>query len=444
VTFTFDQTGNRELPNIVGQVLVLPQHWWEGTGPDGKPRDIGRSTLEKPMGSGPYTIDSFSPGRTITFKRNPDYWGADLPVNIGANNFDEIRYEYFRDTTVEFEAFKGDQFDWWDENVARRWATGYDFAAVKDGRVIKEMFENNYRDAGVLVGFVPNLRRPQFQDERVRRALNYAFDFEELNRTLFFGQYERINSYFYGTELASSGLPQGKELEILNSVKDKVPPEVFTTPYENPVGGDPAKDRANLREALKLLGEAGYTLDGSRLVDKTGKQLSFEILLNGPTIEPIATAYAASLRKIGIAASVRSVDSPQYINRLRTRDFDMTYAGWTQSLSPGNEQRFFWGSEAASQQDTQNYAGISDPGVDALIDQIIFAKDRDTLVAATHALDRVLLAHDYTVPTYTLRKSRIARWDRFGHPDTLPEYSIGFPTIWWYDEARAAKTGPGR
>jgi microcin C transport system substrate-binding protein len=306
------------------------------------------------------------------------------------------------------------------------------------------MFENNYRDTGVMVAFVPNLRRPQFQDERVRRALNYAFDFEELNRTLFFGQYKRINSYFYGTELASSGLPQGKELEILDSVKDKVPPEVFTAPYENPIGGDAAKDRANLREALKLLGEAGYTLDGTRLVDKTGKQLSFEILLNGPTIEPVGTAFAANLRKIGINANVRSVDSPQYINRLRTRDFDMTYAAWAQSLSPGNEQRFFWGSEAASQQDTQNYAGIADPGVDALINQIIFAKDRETLVAATHALDRVLLAHDYAIPTYTLRASRIARWDRFSHPDKLPEYSTGFPTIWWYDEAKAAKTGPGR
>jgi microcin C transport system substrate-binding protein len=444
VTFYFDQKGNRELPNIMGQLLVLPKHWWEGKDANGKQRDIGASTLEKPMGSGPYVIDSFSPGRTITFKRNPDYWGADLPVRVGTNNFDEVRYEYFRDTTVEFEAFKGDQFDWWNENTARRWATGYDFAAVEDGRVIKEMFENDYRDTGVFVGFVPNLRRPQFQDERVRRALNYAFDFEELNRTLFFGQYKRINSYFYGTELASSGLPQGKELEILDSVKDKVPPEVFTAPYENPVGGDAAKDRANLREALKLLGEAGYTLDGTRLVDKTGKQLSFEILLNGPTIEPVGTAFAANLRKIGINANVRSVDSPQYINRLRTRDFDMTYAVWVQTLSPGNEQRFFWGSEAASQQDTQNYAGIADPGVDALINQIIFAKDRETLVAATHALDRVLLAHDYAIPTYTLRASRIARWDRFSHPDKLPEYSTGFPTIWWYDEAKAAKTGPGR
>jgi len=441
VTFYFDQAGNRELPNIMGQLLVLPRHWWEGKDANGKQRDIGASTLEKPMGSGPYAIDSFSPGRTITFKRNPDYWGAKLPVNVGTNNFDEIRYEYFRDTTVEFEAFKGDQFDWWNENTARRWATGYDFPAVADGRVIKEMFENDYRDTGVMVAFVPNLRRPQFQDERVRLALNYAFDFEELNRTLFFGQYQRINSYFFGTELASSGLPQGKELEILDSIKDKVPPEVFTTPYENPVAGDPAKLRANLREALKLLGEAGYTLNGSQLVDKTGKQLSFEILLNGPTIEPVATAYAANLRKIGIDARVRPVDSPQYINRLRSRDFDMTYAAWAQTLSPGNEQRFFWGSEAAGQDDTQNYAGIADPGVDALIDQVIFAKDRDTLVAATHALDRVLLAHDYVIPSYGLRASRIARWDRFGHPDTLPEYNVGFPTIWWYDEAKAAKTG---
>lgn len=444
VTFTFDQSGNRELPQIVGQVLVMPEHWWEANGPDGKPRDIGSSTLEPPMGSGPYRIKTFSPGRSVVFERVADYWGANEPVNVGQNNFDEIRYEYFRDTTVEFEAFKGDQFDWWSENVARRWATGYDFPAVGDGRVIKELFPEPYRSTGIMVGFVPNLRLKKFSDERVREALNYCFDFEELNRTLFYGQYERINSYFYGTELASSGLPKGKELDILDSVRDKVPADVFTTAYANPVGGDPEKLRANLREALKLLTEAGYRLDGNRLVDGSGQQLSFEILLNGPTIEPIALSFQQNLEKIGIATSIRTVDSSQYINRVRSRDFDMIYTGWVQSTSPGNEQRDYWGSGAASEENSRNYAGIADPGVDALIDKLIYAPDRETLVAATHALDRVLLAHHFVTPTYTLRASRIARWDRFSHPQALPEYAIGFPTIWWWDKDKAEKTGMPR
>ncbi len=437
VTFHFDSTGNRELPKIVGQVLVLPKHWWEGKDADGKQRDIAHSTLEPPMGSGPYKIGSFTPGRTVSYERDPNYWGKDEPVNVGTNNFDTIRYEYFRDNTVEFEAFKGDQFDWWLENVARRWATGYDFPAAEQGKVVKERFENPYRSSGLMVGFIPNLRREKFQDERVREALNYAFDFETLQRDLFYGEYDRIDSYFFRTELASSGLPQGQELDILNSVKDEVPPSVFTTQYSNPVGGDPQKLRANLREALKLLNDAGYTLQGGKLVGKDGQQLSFEILLNGPTIEPVALAFQQNLKLIGIEASVRTVDSPQYINRVRSRDFDMIYNGWVQSLSPGNEQRFFWGSEAANAENSSNYAGISDPGIDALIDKIIFADNRTTLVAATHALDRVLLAHHYVIPTYAPIDARIAHWDRFGRPENLPEYSIGFPDIWWYDPQKA-------
>jgi microcin C transport system substrate-binding protein len=441
VTFTFDQTGNRELPHIIGQLLVMPQHWWEGTGPDGNPRDISSSSLEPPLGSGPYRLKSFVAGRTIAYERVPDWWAGNEPTGIGTNNFDEVRYEFFRDTTVEFEAFKGDQFDWWDENIARRWAREYDFAAVTDGRVVKELFENNYRSSGVMVGFVPNLRLERFQDPRVRRALAYAFDFEELNRTLFFGQYERIDSYFYGIPLRWEGLPQGEELEILESVRDLVPESVFTTEYSNPVGGDPQKLRANLREALGLLGEAGYTLQGDRLVNASGEQLGFEILLNGPTIEPVATHFQNNLRSIGIAVTLRTVDSPQYINRLRSRDYEMIYTGWSQSLSPGNEQRDYWGSEAASKNETRNYAGIADPGVDALIDKVIFADDRDTLEAATKALDRVLMAHYFVMPSYALRKSRIARWDRFDHPEPLPEFSVGFPTIWWWDEEKAARVG---
>ncbi|MGN6102608.1 MAG: extracellular solute-binding protein [Devosia sp.] len=446
VTFTFDQKNNRELPNILGQLTVLPKHWWQGKDANGKPRDISAPSLEPPMGSGPYKVKSFNAGSTIVYARDPDYWGSGEPTRIGENNFDEIRYIYFRDLDVAFEGFKGDQFDWWLENRAKRWATAYGFPAAQQGKVVRELYPQPMAGSGVMVGFVPNLRHAQFQNPLVRKALNYAFDFEQLNKTIFYGQYERINSYFYGTPLASSGLPSGEELDILNSVKDKIPASVFTTPFVNPVGGDPTKLRANLREAVNLLAQAGYKLEGAKMVGPDGKQLGFEILLDGPTIEPVATAFQTNLQTIGINVTVREVDSAQYINRVRSRDFDMIYSGWAESLSPGNEQRDFWGSAAAKDNNTSNYAGIADPGIDALIDKVVFAKDRDTLIAATRALDRVLLAGSYVVPSYALRKERIAHWDRFSHAEHIPDYpddNVGFPIIWWYDEAKAARTGGG-
>jgi len=441
VTFTFNQTGNRELPLILGQLQVLPQHWWEGKDAAGKQRNIAESTLEPPLGSGPYELASFDAGRTIVYKRDPDYWGIDHPTQVGQNNFDEYRIEYFLDLTVQFEAFKGDQFDYWSENQARRWATAYDFPAVADGRVIKEEFPQDYAGSGIMVGFIPNLRREKFQDPLVREALNYAFDFEELSNTLFFGQYQRIDSYFFGLPFKSTGLPEGEELEVLNSVKDLVPASVFTDTYTNPISGDPTKLRANLRTALGLFQQAGYSLDGNKLVDADGTQLAFEILLNGPTIEPVAANLVTNLAQIGVAVTLRTVDSPQYINRARSFDFDVIYSGWAQSWSPGNEQRFFFGSSTAKEQGSQNYAGIADPGIDALIEKLIGADDRATQEAVVKALDRTLLAHHYIVPSYSLRNSRTARWDRFGRPENLPEFSSGFPTIWWYDEAKAAKTG---
>jgi len=443
VTFTFDQTGNRELPHIVGQLIVLPKHWWEGTDANGKQRSIANATLEPPLGSGPYRVDRVVAGKTISYKRVEDYWAKDLPVAIGQDNFDEIRYEIFLDETVEFEAFKADTFDWRDENSAKRWTTQYDFPAARKGFVVKEELDNAYRDNGVMVGFIPNLRRDFFKDWRVRRALNFAFDFETLKRTLFYGQYERINSFFYGMDLAASGLPEGQELDILNSVKEQVPPEVFTTAYVNPVGGDPQKDRENLRQALTLLQEAGYKLDGQKLVDASGNQLSFELILNGPTIEPVALAYQGNLRKIGIDMRVRSIDTPQYIERVRSHDFDMIYTGWAQSLSPGNEQRDYWGSAAADSESARNYAGIKDPAADTIIDRIVLAKDRAELEAATRALDRVLMANQYVIPSYALRHSRIARWDRFSRPAELPQYSVGFPTVWWWNEERAEQIRQG-
>jgi microcin C transport system substrate-binding protein len=459
VTFTFDAPGNRELPQIVGQLAILPKHWWEGEDAQGRKRDVTATTLEPPLGSGPYRIADFSPGRSITYERVKDHWARDLNVNIGRNNFDALQYEYFRDSTVALEAFKADRVDWRTENSAKNWATAYDFPALADKRVIREEFP--IRSQGIMQAFAFNTRRDKFKDARVRRAFNMAFDFEEMNKQMFFGQYRRIDSYFSGTELAWNAppngngegvpgtgnapgpLPQGLELQILEAVRDKVPPEVFTTPYTNPVGGNPQAVRANLRVGVRLLKEAGYEVRERRLVNgKSGEPMSVEFLVDEPNIERFILFYKPSLERLGIEVHVRSVDDAQYTNRLRQWDFDIVVASWPQSLSPGNEQRGFWGSQAADIPGSQNIVGIKNPGVDALIDRIIFAKNRDELVAATKALDRVLLWNHYVVPQWTYGKVRTARWDRFGRPELLPKYGAsGFPDLWWWDEARAAKVG---
>ncbi len=441
VTFTFDGPGNRELPQIVGQLTVLPKHWWEGTDRSGKKRDIAATTLELPLGCGAYRIKEFVAGRTIAYERVPDYWGKDLNVNIGRDNFNELRYEYFRDPTVALEAFKADAIDWRTENSAKNWATAYDFPAVKDKRVVLEEFPNN--SSGVMQGFAFNIRRAKFQDWRVRRAFNYAFDFEEMNRQIFYGQYKRIASYFEGLELAARGLPEGAELAILETVRDKVPADLFTKPYTNPVGGSPENTRANLREGVRLLREAGYEIRNQRLVNtKTGEPFSVEFLLSSPDSVRFVEPYKPSLERLGIAVSMRIADDAQYENRLRQWDYDIVTAVWGQSLSPGNEQRGFWSSKAADQPGSRNLVGIKNPAVDALIERLIFATSRADLVAATKALDRVLLWNDYVVPQWTYGKIRSARWDRYGRPDPLPKYGFSaFPTVWWWDAAKASKAG---
>ena len=336
------------------------------------------------------------------------------------------------------EAFKGDQYDWRTENSAKNWATGYDFPAVQQGRVILETFPD--KASGIMQGFVPNLRLEKFADPRVRLALNYAWDFESLADTIFFGQYKRIPSYFAGTELASSGLPQGRELEILESVRDQVPPEVFTTPYTNPVNDTPEAKRNNLREALRLLKEAGYELRGRQLVNaQTGAPFTIELLTSDPSQERYLLPYQQDLAKIGITMTLRSVDTPQFIERVRNRDFEMIISLWGQSLSPGNEQRGYWGSQAADQPNSRNYPGIRNPAVDALIEKVIYATDRDELIAATKALDRVLLWNHYVIPQFYSDVYRTARWDRFGHPENIPIYTPGFPDIWWYDAEKAKR-----
>ncbi|HTQ82282.1 MAG TPA: extracellular solute-binding protein [Pseudolabrys sp.] len=439
VTFTFDGPGNRELPQIVGQLSILPKHWWEGTDKSGRKRDVTQTTLEPPLGSGPYRVKEFSPGRNIVYEKVPDYWGKDLNVNVGANNFQEVHFDYFRDSTVALEGFKADQLDWRSETSAKNWATAYDFPAVRDKRVVLEEFP--IRNMGMMQAFAFNIRRDKFKDPRVRRAFNFAFDFEEMNKQIFYGQYKRIASYFEGTELAASGLPEGKELEILQTVKDKVPPELFAMPYTNPVGGNPQAVRDNLREGLKLLRDAGYEVRDTKLVNtRTNERLAVELLVEEPAFERVMLFYKPSLERLGIAVSVRVIDASQYENRLRQWDFDIIIASWAESLSPGNEQRGFWGSQAADVPGSRNLIGIKNPAVDTLIERVIFTKDRDELVAATKALDRVLLWNFYVVPQWTYGKVRTARWDRFSRPATMPKYgNSAFPTIWWWDAEKAAK-----
>jgi len=349
VTFTADASGNRELPRIIGELTVLPKKWWEGADPNGKKRNIGETALEPPLGSGPYRIKDFSAGHYIVYERVKDHWSSSLNVNVGLYNFDELHYEYFRDTTAALEAFKGDIVDWRFENSAKNWATAYDFPAVTDKRVLLEEFP--IRNVGLMQAFAFNTRREKFQDPRVRLAFNYAFNFEEMNKQIFFDQYTRIASYFAGTELAATGLPNGREFELLEAVRDKVPAEVFTESYANPVNGNPEAVRNNLREAMRLLKQAGYEVHDQQLVKtKTGEPYAVEFLSEGAGFERVFLFYKPSLDRLGIASTVRTVDEVQYQNRLRSWDFDIITAAWPASLTPGNELRGYWGSQAADTQ----------------------------------------------------------------------------------------------
>jgi microcin C transport system substrate-binding protein len=441
VTFVFSQKGNRELPLITGQLPVLPMKWWTGKDSNGKQRNIAEATLEVPLGSGPYKITDVKSGSSLRLSRVEDYWGRDLPVNIGQNNFDQIDYSFYRDANVLLEALKGDQYDYRAENSAKNWATGYDSPAVRDGRIIKE--EITLKQGKGMQCFVPNMRRAKFQDVRVRQALNYAFDFEWSNTNLFYGQYTRTRSYFSNSVMEAKGLPSPEELKLLEPLRDKLPPEVFTTEYTNPVNTNGTERRKNLRTASKLLADAGWnvTQDGNRSVLKNakGEKLEFEILLYDPVFERIVLPYKQQLELLGISVLVKTIDTAQYQRRVETFDYDIIVGGWGQSLSPGNEQRDYFGSESANKNGSQNTVGIKHPAIDTLIDAIIFATDRASLTTACMALDRTLIWNHYVVPMYHSAKERIARWDRFGKPDKLPDYAVGFPTIWWWDEAKAAK-----
>ncbi len=430
VKFTFSDRGNRELPLIVGQLPILPKHYWES-------RDFEKTTLEPPLGSGPYRVTDFEPGRYVVTERVTDYWGAKLPVNVGQNNFDRIRYDYYRDDTVIRQALKAGEIDFRLENQAKAWALDYDVPAVQRGWLIKEEIRH-FSPTG-MQAFVYNTRRELFSDRTVREALAYAFDFEWTNRNLFFGQYARTESYFSNSELAAAGLPEGRELNVLDRYRERVPIELFHRPYKAPSTDGSGWPRQNLARAFALLEEAGWVVRDMKLVNEdTGAGFSFEILLVSPAFERIVLPFVRNLKRLGIDARVRLVDQSQYINRIRSFDFDMIVSGWGASESPGNEQRSYWTSAAASSPAASNYAGVNDPVVDELVELLINAPDRKSLVARARALDRVLLFGYYVIPQWHLRMQRVLYWDKFSRPEVTPRTGTSID-YWWFDEAKAAR-----
>ena len=433
VVFRFAGGGaNRELPLIVAQMVVLPKHYWEG-------RDFAATTLEPPLGSGPYRISGLEAGRSISYERVRDYWAADLPANRGRWNFDSIRYEYYRDRDVATEAFKSGAFDLRQENSAKRWATAFEFPAREAGMAVK--LEIPHENSTHMQGFVFNARKPLFRDPRVRRALTGAFDFEWTNETVMYGAYTRTESYFSNTELSSrrAGLPSGEELDILEGLRGRIPEEVFTTVYEAPETDGSGNIRRNLRAAFALLREAGWRVgDDRKLRNAAGEAFAFELLLAQPSMEKIALPFKDNLERLGVDMSVRTVDPAQYQSRVDNFDFDMIVNTFGQSLSPGNEQRNYWHSERADTPGSGNLIGVRDPAVDELVELVIAAPSRESLVARTRALDRVLLWSHYVVPHFHSRAARLVFWNRFGRPATVARHSHGYPSTWWIDPEKDA------
>ncbi|MDX1529241.1 MAG: extracellular solute-binding protein, partial [Gammaproteobacteria bacterium] len=437
VKFTFKERGNRELPLIAGQIPILPKHYWER-----EENDFEKTTLTPPLASGPYRIAEFEPGRFVELKRVEDYWGRELPVNVGQNNFDRLRIDYFRDDTVIRQALKSGEIDYREENQAKAWALDYDVPPVNRGWLKKEAIPHGLPTG--MQAFVMNTRRPLFTDPRVRRALSYAFDFEWTNAHLFHDQYTRTESYFSNSELAARGLPEGEELEILERYRGRIPDEVFTVPYQAPSTDGSGWPRENLKKAFELLNSAGWVVKDMELVkEDTGDRFRFEILLVSQAFERIVLPFVRNLRKLGIDARVRLVDSSQYINRLRSFDFDVVIFSWGQSDSPGNEQRNYWSSEAADSPAARNFAGIKDPVIDELIELVIKAPDRESLVARTRALDRVLLHGHYVIPNWHIRVDRILYWNKFSRPEVTPKNGTS-TDYWWFDEKKAADLAEAR
>jgi microcin C transport system substrate-binding protein len=434
VVFHFKSNSNRELPLILGQMAVLPKHWWSG-------RDFEKPLTEPPLGSGPYRVGHFEFGRTLSMERVPDVWSKDLPVMRGLANFDTRRTEYFRDGTVALEAFKAGQIDYREENVAKDWATAYDFPAMQKGLVKKELLPHHLPTG--MQGFGMNTRRPLFKDVRVRHALAMVFDFEWANANLFYGAYTRTTSYFSNSELASSGIPQGAELALLEKYRSQLPPDLFTKPFQLPVTDGSGNNREVMRAALALLEQAGWKVHDRKLVDAEGQPFSFEILLDQPAFERVALPYVQWLSRLGIEARVRTVDPAQFQRLTDSYDYDMLVVALGESESPGNEQTGYWTCESVKPEGGFNLMGVCNPVIDDLVHQLLAAPDREHLIVVAHALDRVLLAGWYVVPHWHLQSVRVAYWDRFGRPDKPVRTGVAFDS-WWLDPVRAAANDAAR
>ena len=429
VRFNFKGNTNLELPLIVGQLPVLPKHYWTN-------KNFEETSMDIPIGSGPYKIKNFDAGRTITYELDSDYWGKNIPIKKGTENFGIIQYEYYKDRSIEREAFKSGDIDLFSENTSKDWATSYDTPAVQNGLIKKELIE--HQNPQGMQGFAFNTRKEIFEDKRVREALSYAFDFEWTNKNLFYNAYKRTNSFFENSELASSGVPSGGELDLLNDYKELLPQKLFQEEYNPPKTDGSGFMRKELQEATKLLQDAGWELQEGKLINKkSGSKFEFELLLVSPAFERIVLPFKDNLAKLGIDVSVRTIDSAQYQNRLDGFDFDMIVSTFSQSLSPGNEQRNFWGSDAAKTNGSRNIIGISNEVIDSLIEKVISAKDREDLIVTTRALDRVLLWNHYVIPQWHISAYRTLYWDIFDKPSVRPKYSLGTNT-WWVDADKAS------
>lgn len=434
VVFRFKSNQNRELPLSVGGLPVLPKHWWAT-------RDFSRPLTEPPLGSGPYRVERFELGRTVTYARNPDWWARDRPTGRGFFNFDRVRIEYFRDPTVLFQAFKAGQIDWREENISKQWATGYDFPAVERGLVRKEEIEHNL-PLGIQ-GWIFNTRREIFRDPRVREALGQVFDFEWMNKNLFFNSYKRTTSYFGNTMNQSTGVPGPEELALLDPFRASLPPALFTEPFTLAETDGSGNNREGLRRALALLKEAGWTLRDRKLVGPTGKPMAFSILLNDPTLERIAIPYQQWMQRLGAEVSIRTVDIAQFERLTDDFDFDMTTMIYPGTDLPGNELRDAYSCVGAKTEGSSNLAAVCDPAVDRMVEAAINAQDRPSLAAAARAMDRILLRSWYMVPNWHDSRFKIASWNRFARP-TVPIRDGFVLDSWWLDPTLAARTDQAR
>ena len=431
VTFTFAaDVERRDLPALAAGMPILSKRYYESV-------EFDKTTLEPPMGSGPYRIAEVDQGRSIVYERVEDYWGADLSVNRGRWNFGTIRFDFYRDRTIALEAFKAGEYDFREEFTSKNWATGYDFPARTDGRVILEKLPDE--SPASRQWFVPNLRRAKLQDRRVREAIGLAFDFEWTNENLFYGIYDRSTSIFMNTNMAASSAPPDEgERALLEPYRDQLPAGIFDGVYRPPVTDGSGNIRENLRRATALLREAGWTITDGKLRDEASTVMELEILLGSPTFERILAPFIQNLDKLGIAASIRIVDSAQYANRAQEFDFDIMIAAFGTAMTPGIGERSFWSSAAANSPGGINYAGIEDPVVDAMLDILATAETRETLTTAARALDRVLTWNHYVIPQWYRSFHPLAYWDKFGRPEIKPKFGLGFLSTWWIDPARAA------